>query len=128
MASTTGRLQQLGACLGNWFRSARDGGAAALINGMLCWTFGDTLMTVTGVDGFNYRSSTAAWGLPGQLVPICTRWWGSCVDQWDVVLDFRGYSYDRDRGRWLQLPVVYSSLGIAWATGSDLHAMVGQLR
>lgn len=25
-------------------------------------------MTVTGVDGFNYRSSTAAWGLPGQLV------------------------------------------------------------
>jgi hypothetical protein len=47
--------------------TARDGGAAALIGNSMLWTFGDTLMTVTGVDGFNYRSSTGAWAPPGQL-------------------------------------------------------------
>jgi hypothetical protein len=47
--------------------TARDGGAAARIGDLMCWTFGDTLMTVTGADGFNYRSATAAWGSPGQL-------------------------------------------------------------
>jgi hypothetical protein len=41
--------------------TARDGGAAALVGGRMLWTFGDTLMTVTGADGFNYRSATAAW-------------------------------------------------------------------
>ena len=38
-----------------------------LIGASMLWTFGDTLMTVTGADGFNYRSSTGAWGAPGQL-------------------------------------------------------------
>src|ERR1022692_1284682 len=47
--------------------TARDGGSAALIGARMLWTFGDTLMTVTGADGFNYRSSTGAWGAPGQL-------------------------------------------------------------
>ena len=37
-----------------------------LIGASMLWTFGDTLMTVTGADGFNYRSSTGAWGAPGQ--------------------------------------------------------------
>ena len=48
--------------------TARDGGAATLIGATILWTFGDTLMTVIGADGFNYRSSTGAWGAPGQLV------------------------------------------------------------
>lgn len=47
--------------------TARDGGAAALVGNAMLWTFGDTLMTVTGEDGFNYRSATAAWAPPGQL-------------------------------------------------------------
>jgi hypothetical protein len=47
--------------------TARDGGAAALIGGTMLWTFGDSLMTVTGADGFNFRSATGAWGAPGQL-------------------------------------------------------------
>jgi hypothetical protein len=42
--------------------TARDGGAAALVGGKMLWTFGDTLMTVRGADGFQYRSATAAWG------------------------------------------------------------------
>jgi hypothetical protein len=33
----------------------------------MLWTFGDTLMTVTGADGFNYRSATAGWSSPGSL-------------------------------------------------------------
>jgi hypothetical protein len=44
--------------------TARDGGEAALIGNSMFWSFGDTLMTVTGADGFNYRSSTGAWGPP----------------------------------------------------------------
>jgi len=40
----------------------RDGGAAGLVGGRMLWTFGDTLMTGAGADGFNYRSATAAWG------------------------------------------------------------------
>jgi hypothetical protein len=47
--------------------TARDGGAAALVGGRMLWTFGDTLMTVTGADGFNYRSATAGWSSPGSL-------------------------------------------------------------
>lgn len=47
--------------------TARDGGAAALVGGRMLWTFGDTLMTVTGADGFNYRSATAGWGSVGDL-------------------------------------------------------------
>src|SRR5689334_16668224 len=47
--------------------TARDGGAATLLGSSMFWTFGDTLMTVTGTDGFNYRSSTGAWGPPGQF-------------------------------------------------------------
>ena len=47
--------------------TARDGGSAALVGGRMLWTFGDTLMTVTGADGFNYRSATAAWGSLGGL-------------------------------------------------------------
>ena len=47
--------------------TVRDGGAAALVGGTVLWTFGDTLMRVTGEDGFNYRSSTAAWAPAGQL-------------------------------------------------------------
>jgi hypothetical protein len=47
--------------------SARDGGAAVLVGDRMLWTFGDTLMTVTGADGFNYRSATAAWAQPGEL-------------------------------------------------------------
>jgi hypothetical protein len=41
---------------------ARDGAAAALVGGKMLWTFGDTLMTVLGADGFRYRSATAGWG------------------------------------------------------------------
>ncbi|MGA9653166.1 MAG: DUF4185 domain-containing protein [Polyangia bacterium] len=47
--------------------TARDGGAAALVGGRMLWTFGDTLMTVTGADGFNYRSATAGWANVGDL-------------------------------------------------------------
>jgi hypothetical protein len=47
--------------------TARDGGAAALVAGRMLWTFGDTLMTVTGADGFNYRSATAGWASGGDL-------------------------------------------------------------
>jgi hypothetical protein len=42
--------------------TARDGGASVAIGGKILWLFDDTLMTVTGADGFSYRSSTAAWG------------------------------------------------------------------
>lgn len=42
--------------------TARDGGASVLVGGRVLWMFGDTLMTVTAADGFNYRSATAAWG------------------------------------------------------------------
>ena len=45
--------------------TARDGGASVLVGGSVLWMFGDTLMTVTGGDGFNYRSATAAWGTAG---------------------------------------------------------------
>jgi len=47
--------------------TARDGGAAALVGGRMLWTFGDSLMTITGADGFTYRSATAAWGAPGAV-------------------------------------------------------------
>src|SRR4051794_7930721 len=47
--------------------TVRDGGASALVGGTILWTFGDTLMTVTAADGWNYRSSTAAWAPAGQL-------------------------------------------------------------
>jgi hypothetical protein len=47
--------------------TARDGGGSALVGGNLLWMFGDSLMTVTAVDGFNYRSSTVAWGAPASL-------------------------------------------------------------
>jgi hypothetical protein len=47
--------------------TARDGGAAALVGGRMLWLFGDTLMRVTGADGFSYRSCTAAWGALGSL-------------------------------------------------------------
>ena len=46
--------------------TGRDGGASVLIDGRVLWMFGDTLMTATGVDGFNFRSATAAWGAPGK--------------------------------------------------------------
>jgi hypothetical protein len=42
--------------------TARDGGASVTVGGKTLWLFDDTLMTVTGADGFSYRSSTAAWG------------------------------------------------------------------
>jgi Domain of unknown function (DUF4185) len=42
--------------------TARDGGASVAIGGKILWLFDDTLMTVTGADGFSYRSATAAWG------------------------------------------------------------------
>jgi len=42
--------------------TARDGGASVLVGNRVLWMFGDTLMTVTAADGFNYRSATAAWG------------------------------------------------------------------
>ena len=42
--------------------TARDGGASVLVGDRVLWMFGDTLMTVTAADGFNYRSATAAWG------------------------------------------------------------------
>jgi len=42
--------------------TARDGGASVRVGNRVLWTFGDTLMTVTATDGFNYRSATAAWG------------------------------------------------------------------
>lgn len=42
--------------------AARDGGASVLVGQRVLWMFGDTLMTVTAADGFNYRSATAAWG------------------------------------------------------------------
>lgn len=48
--------------------TARDGGAAARIGSRILWTFGDTLMTAKGDDGFNYRSATGAWGAPGELL------------------------------------------------------------
>jgi Domain of unknown function (DUF4185) len=41
--------------------TARDGGASVLVGDRLLWMFGDTLMTVTDADGFNYRSATAGW-------------------------------------------------------------------
>src|SRR5450432_2606840 len=47
--------------------TARDGGASVRIGARSLWLFGDTLMTATGADGFNYRASTAAWGTPGSL-------------------------------------------------------------
>ncbi|HSS37297.1 MAG TPA: DUF4185 domain-containing protein [Polyangia bacterium] len=65
--------------------TARDGGASVLVGDRVLWMFGDTLMTVTAADGFNYRSATAAWssvtapnaleeplestGAPSQLFP-----------------------------------------------------------
>jgi hypothetical protein len=64
--------------------TARDVGASAAIQSKTVWLFGDTLMTVTGADGFSYRSSTAGWadgagltltepldaaGAPFQLLP-----------------------------------------------------------
>ena len=33
----------------------------------MLWTFGDTLMTVMGADGFKYRSATAGWSSLGSL-------------------------------------------------------------
>jgi hypothetical protein len=64
--------------------TARDGGASVALGGKTLWLFSDTLMTVTGADGFTYRSSTAGWadgaslaltepldaaGAPFQLLP-----------------------------------------------------------
>jgi hypothetical protein len=64
--------------------TARDGGASVALGGKTLWLFDDTLMTVTGADGFSYRSSTAGWadgasltltepldaaGAPFQLLP-----------------------------------------------------------
>jgi hypothetical protein len=48
--------------------TARDGGASVLMADRVLWMFGDTLMTVTAADGFNYRSATAAWG--GLVSPL----------------------------------------------------------
>jgi hypothetical protein len=47
--------------------TARDGGDSVLVGKNVLWLFGDSLMTITGADGFNYRSSTVAWGAPGSL-------------------------------------------------------------
>ena len=64
--------------------TARDGGASVSVRGRTLWLFDDTLMTVTGADGFSYRSATAGWadgaslsldepldaaGAPFQLLP-----------------------------------------------------------
>jgi hypothetical protein len=64
--------------------TARDGGASVSVRGRTLWLFDDTLMTVTGTDGFTYRSATAGWadgasltldepldaaGAPFQLLP-----------------------------------------------------------
>src|SRR5450432_1838062 len=48
--------------------TARDGGASAGIKSKTLWLFSDTLMTVTGSDGFSYRSATAGWGDGPSLV------------------------------------------------------------
>ena len=64
-AAPSPAMTDLGALSKPGVVTARDGGAAALIGGQMLWTFGDSLMTVTGADGFTYRSSTAAWGAPG---------------------------------------------------------------
>jgi hypothetical protein len=45
----------------------RDGGAGIMVGGRMLWLFGDTLMTREGADGFNYRTSTAAWSRGGTL-------------------------------------------------------------
>lgn len=42
--------------------TGRDGGFSLSIGGRTLWVFNDTLMTAYGVDGFSYRSATAAWG------------------------------------------------------------------
>src|SRR5258708_28766215 len=64
--------------------TARDVGASVAVHAKTLWLFGDTLMTLTGADGFSYRSSTAGWadgasltltepldtaGAPFQLLP-----------------------------------------------------------
>ena len=64
--------------------TARDGGASVSVRERTLWLFDDTLMTVTGADGFSYRSATAGWadgasltldepldaaGAPFQLLP-----------------------------------------------------------
>ena len=64
--------------------TARDVGASVAVRSKTLWLFGDTLMTLTGADGFSYRSSTAGWadgasltltepldaaGAPFQLLP-----------------------------------------------------------
>jgi hypothetical protein len=47
--------------------TGRDGGGSVLVGARVLWMFGDTLMTVVGADGFQYRSATAAWGDRGSL-------------------------------------------------------------
>ncbi len=42
--------------------TARDGATTAQIGGRTLWTFGDTLMSAVGADGWQYRSATAGWG------------------------------------------------------------------
>jgi hypothetical protein len=42
--------------------TGRDNGLSASVGNRTLWIFNDTLMTVYGVDGFSYRSATAAWG------------------------------------------------------------------
>ena len=61
-ASTRATVPELGALGHPAVVTARDGGASASVHGKTLWLFGDTLMTLTGADGFSYRSSTAAWG------------------------------------------------------------------
>ena len=61
-ASGVATVPELGALGHPSVVTARDGGASVAVRGKTLWLFSDTLMTVTGADGFSYRSSTAAWG------------------------------------------------------------------
>ncbi|HEY6558021.1 MAG TPA: hypothetical protein VI072_12140 [Polyangiaceae bacterium] len=62
-AASTGKAGALTHALNS--RQGRDVGASVLLGGRLVWFFGDTALTVRGVDGRAWRTSTAAHGPAG---------------------------------------------------------------